>query len=170
MHAKDKDVPYYQHDQRHEVAPADDNVVKTDQVKAEFPIFFRYTRMNDIIVSITYFHKKNSFFNSKDLKIKITPFIRHGKFVNFKRLFEKYEHHCKNNFIKQILSLLKQKFLRTSETFKGRVKQAAGTVMGRSAAAEFAIEDDDDDEKMEGRKEVKLLNARKIMFCDYYQS
>ena len=43
-------------------------------------------------------------------------------------------------------------------------------MMGRSAAAEFAIEDDDDDEKMEGRKEVKLLNARKIMFGDYYQS
>jgi hypothetical protein len=37
--------------------------------------------------------------------------------------------------------------------------------MGRSAAAEFAIEDDEDDEKMEGRKEVKLLNARKIMFA-----
>jgi hypothetical protein len=68
-----KDVPYYQQDKRHEVAPADDNVVKTDQVKAEFLIFFRYTRMNEIIVSITYFHKKNSFFNSKDLKFKSPP-------------------------------------------------------------------------------------------------
>jgi hypothetical protein len=86
---KIRDVPYYQHDQRHEVVPADDNVVKTDQVKAEFPIFFRYTRMNEIIVSITYFHKKNSFFNSKDLKIKITPFIRHGKFVNFQEALRK---------------------------------------------------------------------------------
>ena len=152
MHAKDKDAPYYQLNQRHEVAPVDDNVVKADQVKVEFPIFFRYTRMNEIIVSITYFHKKNSFFNSKDLKIKITPFIRHGKFVNFERLFEKYEHHCNNNFIKQIPSLLKQKLLRTRQTFKGGVKQAAGTVMGRSAAADFAIEDDDEDERMEGSK------------------
>jgi hypothetical protein len=108
--------------------------------------------MNEVIVSITYFHKKNSFFNSKDLKIKISPFIRHGKFVNFKRLFEKYEHHCKHNFIKQIPSLIKQKFLRTRETLKGGVISAAGTVMGR----EYTIEDDDDDEKMEGRKEVKL--------------
>jgi hypothetical protein len=152
MHAKDKDAPYYQLNQRHEVAPVDDNVVKADQVKVEFPIFFRYIRMNEIIVSITYFHKKNSFFISKDLKIKITPFIRHGKFVNFERLFEKYEHHCNNNFIKQIPSLLKQKLLRTRQTFKGGVKQAAGTVMGRSAAADFAIEDDDEDERMEGSK------------------
>ena len=51
--------------------------------------------MNEIGVSITYFHKKNSFFNTKDLKIKLAPFIRHGKFVSFKRIFEKYEHHCK---------------------------------------------------------------------------
>jgi hypothetical protein len=63
MHSKHKDVTYYQKDQRHEVAPAVDNVVKSDQVKAEIPIFFRYTRMN--------------------------------------------------NFIKQMPSLLKQKFLRT---------------------------------------------------------
>jgi len=167
MHAKDRDN-YYLNDQKVEAAPVDDNVVKTDQAKAEIPIFFRYTRMNEIIVSITYFHKKNSFFNSKDLKIKISPFIRHGKFVNFKRLFEKYEHHCKNNFIKQIPSLIKQKFLQTRETLKGGVKQAAGQVMGRGGASEYALEDDDDDEKMEGRKEVKLKNARKIMFGEYY--
>ncbi len=89
------------------MAPADDNVVKTEQAKQEFPIFFRYTRMNEIMVSITYFHKKNSFFNSKDLKIKLTPFIRHQKFNTYKRLFEKYENHCKKNFIKQIPSLIK---------------------------------------------------------------
>lgn len=83
-----------------EVAVPDDNIAKNEQAKSEFPIFFRYTRMNEVMVSITYFHKKNSFFNTKDLKIKLTPFIRHGKFVNFKRLYEKYEHHCKKNFIK----------------------------------------------------------------------
>ena len=48
--------------------------------------------------------------------------------------------------------------------------QASGTVMGRCAAAEFAIEDDDDDEKTEERKDVKLLNARQIMFGNYNQS
>ncbi len=163
MHAKDRDN-YYLNDQKLEVVPAEDNVVKTEQAKAEIPIFFRYTRMNEIIVSITYFHKKNSFFNSKDLKIKISPFIRHGKFVTFKRLFEKYEHHCKNMFIKQIPSLIKQKFLQTRETLKGGVKQAAGQVMGMGDA----MEDDDDDDKMEGRKELKLKNARKIMFGEYY--
>ena len=55
--------------------------------------------MNEIVVSITYFHSKNSFFNTKNLKIKINPFIRHGKFVAFKKIFEKYENHCKKNFI-----------------------------------------------------------------------
>jgi len=56
--------------------------------------------MNEIMVSITYFHEKNSFFNSKDLKIKLTPFIKHQKFNTFKRLFEKYENQCKKNFIR----------------------------------------------------------------------
>ena len=85
----------------------------------QYPIFFRYMRMNEIGVSITYYHNKNSFFNSKDLKIKIIPFIRHGKFVTFKRIFEKYGHHCKKHFISQIPSLIKQKFLQTRENFKG---------------------------------------------------
>ena len=129
-----------------ETPAADDNIVKTsDKSKTEFPIFFRYTRMNEIIVSITYFHKKNSFFNSKDLKIKITPFIRHGKFVNFKRLFEKYEHHCKHNFIKQIPSLIKQKFLQTRENFTKGEKKA-------SVNGDFIEDDDEDDEKLESKK------------------
>lgn len=114
--------------------------------------------MNEVMVSITYFHKKNSFFNSKDLKIKLTPFIRHGKFVNFKRLFDKYEGHCKKNFIKQIPSLIKQKFLQTRENFKG--------VKGADAVED----DDDDDDKMENRKEIKLHNARKILFGEFYEN
>lgn len=55
--------------------------------------------MNEIGVSLTYFHEKNSFFNSKDLKIKVIPFIRHAKFVTFKGIFVKYEGHCRKNFI-----------------------------------------------------------------------
>lgn len=49
----------------------------------------------------------------------MAPFIRHGKFVTFKKIFEKYEHHCKKNFISQIPSLIKQKFLQTKENIKG---------------------------------------------------
>jgi hypothetical protein len=99
MHT-DENGNYFINDQKFDVAAADDNIPKSDQAKMDFPIFFRYTRINEVVVSITYFHKKNSFFNSKDLKLKLIPFIRHGKFVNFKRLLEKYESHCKNNFIK----------------------------------------------------------------------
>lgn len=90
----------HKEDEKTEVTTPDEIIAKNEHAKSEFPIFFRYTRMNEVMVSITYFHKKNSFFNTKDLKIKLTPFIRHGKFVNFKRLYEKYEHHCKKNFIK----------------------------------------------------------------------
>jgi hypothetical protein len=61
----------------------------------EFPIFFRYMRMNDFNVSMTYYHNKSSFLNTKDLKLRIAPFIRHGKFVTFKRIFDKYRNHCK---------------------------------------------------------------------------
>lgn len=109
--------------------------------------------MNEIGVSITYHHNKNSFFNSKDLKIKIDPFIRHGKFVTFKRIFEKYEHHCKKNFISQIPSLLKQRFLQTRENLKGTK----------------TVDDIDDDfeEQQEMKKELKLANARKILFGEF---
>lgn len=131
--------------------------------KADFPIYFRYTRMNEVMVSITYFHQKNSFFNSKDLKIKLTPFIRHGKFINFKRLFEKYENHCKKNFIKQIPSLLKQKFLQTRENFKG-VRPGGG---GKGYDDE---DEEDDDDKMENKKEIKLHNARRILFGEFYET
>jgi len=30
----------------------------------EFPVFFKYFRMNEISVTITYFHEKNSFLNT----------------------------------------------------------------------------------------------------------
>lgn len=111
--------------------------------------------MNEIVVSITYFHSKNSFFNTKNLKIKINPFIRHGKFVAFKKIFEKYENHCKKNFISQIPSLLKQRFLKTKENLMGGSK-------------DLEDKEDDDDEQLELKKEIKLLNARKILFGEYY--
>ena len=132
--------------------------------------------MNEIMVSITYFHKKNSFFNSKDLKVKLTPFIRHGKFINFKRLFEKYENHCKKNFIKQIPSLLKQKFLQTRENFKGVSGLKAGHHGGGGNGgagnniADYLQDDDDDDDRIENKKEIKLQSARRILFGEFYET
>ena len=160
MHINDSS--YFMNDQRREIPPQDDNVVKTEQAKQEFPIFFRYTRMNEIMVSITYFHEKNSFFNSKDLKIKLTPFIKHQKFNTFKRLFEKYENQCKKNFIRQIPSLIKQKLLQSREILKGGVRGAVGHG--------DAIDDDEDDEKLENKKEIRLANAKKILFGEYSEN
>lgn len=102
--------------------------------------------MNEIGVSLTYFHDKNSFFNTKDLKIRIIPFIRHAKFVTFKGIFVKYEGHCKKSFISQIPSLLKQKLLYTREKLDGFKSKNDD---------ERELEDDDDD-KLEIKKEVKL--------------
>lgn len=66
---------------------------------AVFPVFFKYFRMNEINVTITYFHEKNSFLNSKDLHVKLAPFVSHYKFIPFKKMFDQYEGHCKKVFI-----------------------------------------------------------------------
>ena len=77
-----------------------------------FPVFFKYFRMNEINMSITYFHEKNSFLNSKDLNIKLSAFTTHYQFMAFKEMFVKYEKHCKSSFINQIPNILTQKFLK----------------------------------------------------------
>ncbi|CDW78547.1 UNKNOWN [Stylonychia lemnae] len=123
------------------------------QQQKSFPIFFRYMRMNEINVSITYFQNKNSFFNTKNLKIKMAPFIRHGKFVTFKKIFEKYERHCKQNFISQIPNLIKQRFLQTKENLKvGKTKEDM---------------EDELEEQQEQKKEIKLQLARKLLFGEF---
>jgi hypothetical protein len=40
-------------------------------------MFFKYFRMNEINMKVTYFHEKSSFLNSKDLEVKLSPFISH---------------------------------------------------------------------------------------------
>ena len=81
----------------------------------EFPIFFKYCRMNEISMTITYFHENNSFLNSKELKIKLKPFISHYKFLPLKKMFDNYESHCKKVFVSQIPNILKQKFLKAKQ-------------------------------------------------------
>ena len=81
----------------------------------EFPVFFKYFRMNEIIMNITYFHEERSLLNSKDLTIKLAPYISHYKFVPFKRMFDNYESHCKKVFVSQIPNILKQKFLQAKQ-------------------------------------------------------
>ena len=78
-------------------------------------MFFKYFRMNEISMTITYYHEKNSFLNSKDLKVKLAPFISHNKFLPLKKMFDQYESHCKKNFVSKIPNLLKQKFLKAKQ-------------------------------------------------------
>ena len=57
--------------------------VEEDVKQGEVPIFFRYMRMNEISMTITYFHKNKSWMNAKEMKVNLAPFIRHGKFNRF---------------------------------------------------------------------------------------
>jgi len=66
-------------------------------------------------MTITYFHEKNSFLNSKELRVKLAPFISHYKFLPFKKMFDNYEGYCKKAFISQIPNILKQKFLKAKQ-------------------------------------------------------
>ena len=70
--------------------------------------------MNEINMNITYFHEKSSWLNSKDLNIKLSPFIAHYNFMPNRDMFVKYEKHCKSSFINQIPNILTQKFLKIS--------------------------------------------------------
>lgn len=81
----------------------------------ELPVFFKYFRMNEISMNITYFHEERSLLNSKDLTIKLAPYISHYKFLPFKRMFDNYESHCKKVFVSQIPNIIKQKFLQAKQ-------------------------------------------------------
>jgi len=63
--------------------------------------------MNEVSVTITYFHRKSHLLNISNFKLKMPPFISHGTFASFKKTLEGYEGHCKRNFIAQIPSLIK---------------------------------------------------------------
>lgn len=64
-----------------------------------FPVFFKYFRMNEISMKITYHHEQNSFLNLRDQQVKLCPFISHYKFLPFKQMFDNYEKHCKRQFV-----------------------------------------------------------------------
>jgi hypothetical protein len=89
--------------------------LSTVKAHPQFPVFFKYFRMNEIQMNITYFHEKNSFLNSKDLWIKLAPFISHYKFLPHKKMYDNYQGHCKKVFISQIPNILKQKFLKAKQ-------------------------------------------------------
>lgn len=91
------------------------STMRNAMVVHEFPVFFKYFRMNEISMNITYFHEERSLLNSKDLTIKLAPYISHYKFLPFKRMFDNYESHCKKVFVSQIPNIIKQKFLQAKQ-------------------------------------------------------
>jgi len=70
-------------------------------------VFLKIFKMNEINVTITYFHEKNSFLNSRDLRFKLAPFMSRCKFLPLKQVFDHYEKHCKKSFVSQIPNILK---------------------------------------------------------------
>ena len=89
------------------------NIKKTKSDESTvYPVYFRYLRINEIGVSLTYKHSDGSMLNTKNLRIIIKPFIKHSKFVTFQRMLNKYERFWKRSLIYQIPSILKQKLLK----------------------------------------------------------
>lgn len=78
--------------------------------------------MNEISVQITYFRKKGSWSNITNLKLKLPPYISHGKFITMRQALGIYESHCKSNFIQSIPNLLRQKTLKAKEKVKDVVE------------------------------------------------
>lgn len=110
------------------------------------PVFFRYFRINEIGVALTYKHSDSSMLNTKNLRITIKPFIKHCKFVNFQKMLSKYEHFLKRSLVIQLPSIIKQKLLKITLS-----------------------KDEDDDDVYDGidREEAKSLKARQILFGKY---
>lgn len=50
------------------------------QEDKEFQSFFRYLRINEIQVQITYIHSPRSSLNVHQMPLRLNPFIIHGKF------------------------------------------------------------------------------------------
>jgi hypothetical protein len=114
-----------------------------DEKVVRHPVYFRYFRINEIGVSLTYKHGENSMLNTKNLRIIIKPFIKHGKFITFQKMLSKYEKFCKRSLIYQIPSILKQKLLK------------------------ITLSKDDDDYEDELEDELKSVKSRTILFGNY---
>lgn len=116
-----------------------------DEGGAKHPVFFRYFRINEIGVEVTYKHKESSMLNTKNLRITVKPFIRHSNFMTFPKMLAKYENFCKKSMVYQIPSIIKQKWLKIT----------------------LAKDDDEDDINDEDRANSKIQKAKHILFGKY---
>ena len=117
----------------------------TEDTVVRHPVYFRYFRINEIGVSLTYKHSESSMLNTKNLRIVIKPFIKHSRFVTFQKMLTKYEKFWKKSLIYQIPSILKQKLLKIT----------------------LSKDDDDDDFKNDKQGDQKLIKAKQILFGKY---
>lgn len=116
---------------------------KNDQT-VRYPVFFRYFRINEIGVSLTYKHSNNSWLNTKNLRIVIKPFIKHCKFITLQKMLSKYESFCKKSLIYQLPSIIKQKILKIT-----------------------LAKDNDDDFEDDLEDDIKSMKSRMILFGNY---
>ena len=118
-----------------------------------FPNFFRYMRINEIQVQISYYHAPTHIANIKNFQLKMPAFISHGTFTTFRKALESYERHSKRNFISQIPNLIGRKFLQMREKVKDNMKEE--------------IKDENDQRDKEIKKEMRKTYARKIIQGDF---
>jgi hypothetical protein len=119
---------------------------KKPEDQSAYPVYFRYFRINEIAVALTYKHKESSLLNTKNLRIIIKPFIKHGKFVTFAKMVSKFEHFCNRSLIYQIPSIIKQKILK------------------------IGLNKDEDEDELDLKSgDLKIEKAKQILFGKFAQ-
>ena len=78
-----------------------------DDQNIRHPVYFRYFRINEIGVSLTYKHSESSWLNTKNLRIVIKPSIKHGKFMTMTKMLDKYESFVNKSLVYQLPSIIK---------------------------------------------------------------
>lgn len=88
------------------------------QKDQQFQSFFRYLRINEIQVQITYIHSKKSTLNVHNMNLRLQPFIIHGKFQTMQQVLNEYEKHCKRRVLSQTPNLINHLIFKVKEQVK----------------------------------------------------
>ena len=74
-----------------QVTPVKEEIIQKrtndgEKDQLQFRSFFRYLRINEIRVNLTYIHSKSSRLNVSNMDVRLAPFIKHGKFQTLQQV------------------------------------------------------------------------------------
>eukprot|EP00742_Colponemidia_sp_Colp-10_P006645 GILJ01007124.1.p1 GENE.GILJ01007124.1~~GILJ01007124.1.p1 ORF type:complete len:1452 (-),score=263.16 GILJ01007124.1:85-3861(-) len=87
--------------------------------------FFRYVRVGEVKISVTY----KGFVDLQDVKLTLTPHVKHFKLLSSKQFYDKYAKHVLSEVLSQGGSLLKQKFQGRGRTNTGFLTDETSTML-----------------------------------------